>query len=111
AYITEVVSVYPLEELTALEKFMDDEGQNKNIIERIGHVQPRALDEILAGAMGAGVKAETYVYRDVGTLRPALWSFSEFVEKKAWKWYGWEDLEEEENEAPEPEIDGRSTVQ
>ncbi|KAK2460319.1 hypothetical protein APHAL10511_007708 [Amanita phalloides] len=106
-YIREVVSVYPLEELTALENFVHDEGQNKNIIERIGHVQPRAFDEILAGTMGAGVKAETYVYQDVGTLRPTLWSFSEFVEKNAWKWYGREDSEEEENEAPETEIDGR----
>jgi hypothetical protein len=86
-YSREVVTVYPLEEPTPLEKFIDEDGHDRNLIARIVPAQPAAADNVI-WADEAGVEAETYVYGDASGLRPALWSFSEFVRQNAWKWYG-----------------------
>jgi hypothetical protein len=34
------------------------------------------------------IRTETYVYDHFKRLEPELWSFEEFVKKNAWKWYG-----------------------
>ncbi|KAJ7035091.1 hypothetical protein C8F04DRAFT_1100070 [Mycena alexandri] len=34
------------------------------------------------------VRVETYVYGDISGLMRDIWSFDDFVEKNAWKWYG-----------------------
>ncbi len=103
-YTREVVTVYPLEEPTPLEKFIDEDGhdKNKNLIARIVPAQPAGADDVIT-ADKAGVKTETYVYKDERWLRPELWSFSEFVSKNAWKWY----REEDSIDRPETEIDRR----
>lgn len=33
------------------------------------------------------VTAETYIYVTTHNLEASLWSFGEFVENNAWKWY------------------------
>lgn len=47
------------------------------------HPPPLPKDEDLSG----GVQAETYIYGNVGQLVPELWSFEDFVKKKAHNWY------------------------
>ncbi|KAJ7158728.1 hypothetical protein C8R46DRAFT_398513 [Mycena filopes] len=34
------------------------------------------------------VEVETYVYGEMSNLLRDIWSFDDFVEKNAWKWYG-----------------------
>ena len=87
------MTVYPLEEPTPLEKFLDEDEDG--LIARIDPAQPAGADDVIT----AGVEAETYLYGDENDLRPALWSFSEFMSKNAWKWYGGE------RGRPETEID------
>jgi len=99
-YKREVVMVYPLEEPTPLEKFIEEDGHDRNLIARIVPAQPAHADDVIM-ADKAGVETETYVYGDESELRPALWSFTEFVDKNAWKWYGGE------SDRPETEIDRR----
>ena len=84
-YIREVVTVYPLEEPTPLENFIDEEEHDKNLLARMAPAQP--ADELVS-ADRAEVETETYVYRDASNLKPELWSFREFVQNNAWKWYG-----------------------
>ena len=86
-YSKEVVTVYPLEEPTPLENFIEEDG--KNLVDRLAPAQPAAAaaDEPIS-VDRTGVEAETYVYGDASSLKPALWSFREFVQKDAWKWYG-----------------------
>jgi len=38
--------------------------------------------------LSRSTEAETYVYCDVTNLEAQLWSYEEFVEQNAWKWYG-----------------------
>ncbi|KAF8349158.1 hypothetical protein F5887DRAFT_1060045 [Amanita rubescens] len=97
-YTREVVTVYPLEEPTPLEKFIDEDG---HLIARIVPAQPVAADDVIMVSDKAGVEAETYIYGDESDLRPTLWSFSEFMSKNAWKWY------KGETDRPETEIDRR----
>ncbi|KAJ7494766.1 hypothetical protein B0H11DRAFT_1857826 [Mycena galericulata] len=35
------------------------------------------------------VEVETYVYGDISGLMPEIWDFDDFVQKNAWKWYGY----------------------
>lgn len=43
---------------------------------------------VVAEAVGVTlVTAETYIYADTRNLEASLWSFGEFVENNAWKWY------------------------
>lgn len=85
-YSREVVTVYPLEEPAPLENFIEDD---KKLVERIAPAPPAvtAPDETIS-ADRTGVEAETYIYVDASSLKPALWSFREFVQNDAWKWHG-----------------------
>jgi hypothetical protein len=86
-YSKEVVTVYPLEEPMPLENFIKED--DKNLVDRLAPAQPAvtAADEPI-NADRTGVEADTYVYGDASSLKPALWSFREFVQNDAWKWYG-----------------------
>jgi len=42
---------------------------------------PTPLDRSLA------IEAETYVYIEADDLESELWSFEDFVENNAWRWY------------------------
>lgn len=99
------MTVYPLEEPTPLEKFIEQVGYDRNLIARIDPAQPAGADDVNTMSDKAGVEVETYLYGDESELRPALWSFSEFVGKNAWKWYGGE--AEDSIDRPETEIDRR----
>lgn len=85
-YSREVVTVYPLEEPAPLESFIEEEGQDNNLLERIAPAQP-AVTAADISADRAGVEVQTYIYGDVSSLKPALWSFREFLQNNARKWY------------------------
>ena len=83
-YIRQAVLVHPLDEPIPLQSFV---GEDKDLIERIIPTQPGPIDDIKEKDC---VEAETYVFdqAQASTLEPELWSFTEFMQENAWKWYG-----------------------
>lgn len=109
-YIREAVRVHALEEPITLEKFVDKEGHDKDLVERIMPTQ-LPISEILEKIVSEAVETETYVYQDVTVLEPELWSFADFLRDKASPWLDGSkqdfDTDPEPEEGPETEFDRR----
>ncbi|KAG5643018.1 hypothetical protein DXG03_001756 [Asterophora parasitica] len=78
-YVRKPIDVHPLSPLVKLAEYPIDE---KALIP----AKPPALPA--REELSVPVNAETYVYHHYKRLEPELWSFEEFVQKNAWKWYG-----------------------
>ncbi|KAF5382163.1 hypothetical protein D9615_004388 [Tricholomella constricta] len=93
-YVRKGIDVHPLSPLVKLSEYPVDD---KALIPS----KPPSLPA--RSELGPPIKAETYVYDLYKRLEPELWSFEEFVQNNAWKWYGdqqpdedvrWAELEE-----------------
>ena len=95
-----------------LEVFVDEEGHDRDLIERIMPTQPLPISEILEKIGSESVETETYMYQDVTVLEPELWSFADFLRDKASSWLDGSrqacyDTDPEPKEGPETEFDRR----
>ncbi|KAG7089547.1 hypothetical protein E1B28_011220 [Marasmius oreades] len=77
-YRRTTVKVYPLEPL------LDMTVYSKKDDESLVPSSPPPIPTEL----GDPIEAETYIYLEPSRLEPELWSFEEFVEQNARKWYG-----------------------
>ncbi|KIL67642.1 hypothetical protein M378DRAFT_73316 [Amanita muscaria Koide BX008] len=110
-YIREAVRIRALEEPITLEEFVDEEGHDRDLVERIMPTH-LPISEILEKIESEAVETETYVYQDVTVLESELWSFADFLRDKASPWLDgsrqeYYDTDPEPKEGPETEFDRR----
>ncbi|KAJ7593223.1 hypothetical protein C8J56DRAFT_930596 [Mycena floridula] len=75
-YTRENVQVHPLGSLVSISEYSVSPSPSVP--------PPLPAKDELEQAIGA----QTYVFRDISALEPSLWSYEDFVQRNAWRWYG-----------------------